>query len=70
MTKLKRIGRRLRTYARAHRKVLIGAATIVLVQYVDSETADWIASVLGLVLLGRVPNDQGAIDSIYHRRRR
>lgn len=54
----------------AHRKVVLAGATVLLVQFVDSETADWIIGVVGTALTGRVPNEPGAVDRVYPNRRR
>jgi hypothetical protein len=52
---------------RAHRKVILAALTVLLVQFVDSETADWITSAVGILLTGAVPNDRDAIERVYRR---
>lgn len=49
----------------AHRKVLLASLTALLIQYVDSETADWIVTGVGIALTYFVPNDQDAIESVY-----
>lgn len=54
----------------AHRKAVLAAVSVVLIQYVDSETADWIVAVLGTLLVGAVPNDGAANDRIYRGHRR
>jgi hypothetical protein len=54
---------------RAHRKVILAALSVVLIQVVDQDTADWIIAVVGTLLVGGVPNDEAAKDRIYHRRR-
>lgn len=54
----------------AHRKAILAAVAIVLVQFVDSETADWIVAALGTLLVGAVPNDHAASDRIYRDHRR
>lgn len=54
---------------RAHRKLILAALTVLLVQFVDSDTADWIIAVVGVVLTGGVPNDQAAVERVYRKRR-
>lgn len=54
----------------AHRKVVLAGGTVLLVQFVDSDTADWIIGVVGTLLTGKVPNDSGAMDRVYPNRRR
>ena len=58
------------TLARAHRKVVLAGLTVVLVQVVDNDTADWIVGIAGTLLTGGVPNDDRAVDVVYPNRRR
>jgi hypothetical protein len=53
-------------WIKAHRKGLLAVITAVLVLFVDPETADQIIGAVGVLLTIVVPNDQGAIDRIYH----
>jgi hypothetical protein len=53
---------------RAHRKVILAALSVVLIQVVDQNTVDWIVGVIGTLLVGGVPNDERAKDRIYRRR--
>lgn len=52
----------------AHRKALLAALSVLLIQFVDSETADWIVAALGTVLVGATPNDEAAKRRVYKRR--
>lgn len=52
----------------AHRKSLLAALTAFLIQFVDSETADWIVTGVGIALTYFVPNDEGAKERVYRRR--
>lgn len=54
----------------AHRKALLAALALVLVQVVDSNTADWIVAVVGVLITGATPNDHAASDRIYRGHRR
>lgn len=54
---------------RAHRKALLALAGALLIQFVDSETADWIVATLDTFLVVLVPNDQAASDRVYRKRR-
>lgn len=54
-------------YIRAHRKVLLAGVSLLLVQVVDSDTADWIVASVGTLLTLLVPNDPAAIGRVYGR---
>lgn len=54
----------------AHRKALLAGAGALLIQIVDSDTADWIVAGLDLLLVALVPNDGPASDRIYRGHRR
>lgn len=51
----------------AHRKVLLAAIAAVLVIFVDEQTAQDIVAGIGALLVFLVPNDQAAVQRIYHR---
>ena len=51
----------------AHRKVLIAAIGAILVIFIDEQTAQAIIAAVHAILVGLIPNDQVAIDRIYHR---
>ena len=53
----------------AHRKFVLALLSLVLVQVVDSDTADWIVTAVGALLVGGVPNDEGAKRRVYKGRR-
>lgn len=53
-------------YVRAHRKALLAALTGVLILFVDAETADEVIGAVGIVLTWLVPNDQQAVQRLYH----
>lgn len=57
------------TLVRAHRKVVLAGLTVLLVQVVDNDTADWIVGIVGTVLTGGVPNNERAVDVVYPNRR-
>lgn len=54
-------------YLQAHRKAIVAAIAAVLVLVVDQETADKIVGAVGVLLTLLVPNDEGAIQRVYHR---
>lgn len=54
-------------YITAHAKLIIAIVTVALPQFVNGDTADWIIAVVGLILIGGVPNNQDAIAAIYKR---
>lgn len=58
----------LRTYVAAHRKAILVLVSLLAVQLVDSETADWLTVVAGTLLTLIVPNDPEAIAKVYRRR--
>lgn len=51
----------------AHRKAILAAVAAVLILVVDQETADIIVAVVGSLLTLLVPNDQQAVNRIYHK---
>lgn len=51
----------------AHRKGILAAITAVLVLVLDQETVDKVVGIVGVLLTILVPNDQVAVDRIYHR---
>lgn len=61
---------KLRDYVAAHRKALIALAGLLAIQFLDSDTADWVALVVTVLLDLTVPNDQAAVDRIYPNRKR
>ena len=54
-----------RDYLNAHRKAIIAGVSLLLVQEVDSETADWIVSATGVFFTLITPNDRAAAFRIY-----
>jgi len=52
----------------AHRKAILAAIGAVLILVLDENTTQEIVAIVDTILLFVVPNDQGAIDRIYHRR--
>ena len=65
MQKVKKAVRTARDYVAAHRKAIIAGAALLSVQEVDSETVDWVVSVLGVALTLLTPNDAAAKFRIY-----
>lgn len=57
-------------YVKAHYKVLVGLAALLLVQFVGSETADWVIVALGALGIGGTPNDPDALRRVYPRKYR
>lgn len=53
----------------AHRKAILTGLGLLLVQWFDSETVDWIVVAVDTVLVGLVPNDERAKRRIYRKRR-
>lgn len=59
----------LSDFLTAHRKAILALLSLVLVQVVDSQTADWAVVIVGSILTGVVRNDSYASARIYRRRR-
>lgn len=57
-------------YIRAHRKVLLTLAGLLAIQFLDSETADWVVATVDTLLVLVVPNDQAAVDRVWKKNRR
>lgn len=57
----------IRDYIAAHRKVLLGLASLLAVQFLGSDTADWLVVVFGGGAVGLIPNDEAARKRIYRR---
>ncbi len=55
-------------YINAHRKAILAALGAVLVLIVDEETAQTVIAAVDALLVLLVPNDQGAVERVYHRR--
>ena len=51
----------------AHRKALLALLSVLLIQFVDQNTVDWIVAVAGTLLVGGVPNNEDAKRRIYRR---
>jgi hypothetical protein len=49
----------------AHRRLITFVVVVIIVQFVDSETIDWAASVLGGGTLWKFPNDPDAVRRVY-----
>lgn len=54
---------------RAHRKAILTLVGLLAIQYVDSETADWLIAAVDTALVIIVGNDPDAKARIYDRRR-
>lgn len=54
-------------YARTYRKAVLAALALLLIQFVDSETVDWVVAVVGTLLVGATPNDQAAAARVRNR---
>lgn len=58
----------LRDLIAAHRRSILAAIGILLVQFVDSETADWVIGAVDVLLIYAIKNDSDAVDRIYRKR--
>lgn len=52
---------------RAHRKAVLAAVSVLLIQFVDQGTVDWVVAVIGTLLVGATPNDEDAKRRVYKR---
>jgi len=55
-------------YVKAHAKVILAILTVVVPQIVDQATADTIIYVVGLLLIGAVPNSKESLRLVYPKR--
>jgi hypothetical protein len=59
---------KVKDYINAHRKALIAAVVAVVIVVAPDADADMIAAIVGALLTLLVPNDQVAIQRVYHRK--
>lgn len=57
----------MKDWVNAHRKALLAAVGAIVIIFADDATVTEVTTVVETVLLWLVPNDQDAIDRIYHR---